>query len=112
MATEKRLIDANALVERLEYNTTDTWAKNLKAIRNWWSHAVGIKDNIVRMIENAPTVDAVEVVRCKDCKHYHQYHYGKTEDLCEWGKCQLINMDVDMPENGFCCFGERRTDNA
>ena len=64
MVNEKRLIDANALVERLAYNTSDTWAKNLQAIRNWWPHAVGIKDNIVRMIENAPTVDAVEVTRC------------------------------------------------
>ena len=49
-----------------------------------------------------------EVVRCKDCKHYHQYHVGKTNELCEWGKCQLISMDVDMPENGFCSYGERR----
>ena len=35
----------------------------------------------------------------------------KTEELCEWGKCKLISMDIDMPSNGFCCFGERRTEN-
>ena len=101
MATEKRLIDANALVERLEYNTTDTWAKNLKAIRNWWSHAVGIKDNIVRMIENAPTVDAVEVVRCKDCKHMEV-----TLDCLRW--CHAWNGINGMGDEGFCNYGERK----
>lgn len=52
--------------------------------------------------------DDVRVVRCKECKHYHQYHQGKTNELCEWGKCKLISMDVDMPENGYCCYGERK----
>ena len=61
MANEKRLIDANALLERL-YSSSESWAKNLKAIRNWWPHAVGIKDNIVGVINGMPTVDAVEVV--------------------------------------------------
>ena len=64
MATEKRLIDANALLERLA-NSSESWAKNLKAIRNWWPHAVGIKDNIVAAIKDMPTVDAVEVVHGK-----------------------------------------------
>ena len=64
------------------------------------------------IVAELPTIDAVEVVRCKDCKHYHQYHAGKTTDLCEWGKCKLINMDVDMPENGYCCFRERKCNDA
>ena len=59
--TEKRLIDANALLARLA-SSSESWAKNLQAIRNWWPHAVGIKDNIVGVINDMPTVDAVEVV--------------------------------------------------
>lgn len=27
-------------------------------------------ENIVMMIDQADTVDAVEVIRCKDCKHW------------------------------------------
>lgn len=63
--------------------------------------------NCIADVFNAPTVEAVEV-RCAECKHYQQYHKGRTEELCEWGKCKLISMDIDMPCNGFCCFGERR----
>ena len=61
MANEKRLIDANALLEILD-NSSESWARSLQAIRNWWPHAVGIKDNIVRVIKEMPAVDAVEVV--------------------------------------------------
>lgn len=51
-------------------------------------------------IDNALTIDAVEVVRCKDCNHYyfdkpndcwmcHQHDYGEiyqNTDYCSWGE--------------------------
>lgn len=92
-----RLVDANALIENSDVFTMHT--KEYGSIEVIPVDAIG----------DAPTVDAVEVVRCEKCKHYQQYHKGRTEELCEWGKCKLISMDVDMPCNGFCCFGERRT---
>lgn len=46
-------------------------------------------------------------VRCKECKHYKSYGPG-LDGLASWGKCLLIDMDVDMPSNGYCCFGERK----
>lgn len=50
-------------------------------------------------------------VRCKDCKHY--IAYSKSVDgLVEWGKCREIDMDIDMPGNGYCCFGERRNNES
>ena len=53
--------------------------------------------------------DVARVVRCKDCKHYKSY--GKSLRGFEaWGKCLQIDMDVDMPTNGYCCFGERESD--
>lgn len=45
-------------------------------------------------------------ILCKDCKHYIAYSKS-VDDLIEWGKCKLIDMDVDMPGNGYCCYGER-----
>ena len=50
-------------------------------------------------IDNAPTVDAVPVVRCKECK----FHRG--------GYC-LGTGHFDMPteDDGFCSWGERRED--
>ena len=44
-------------------------------------------------IESAPTVDAVEVVRCKDCKHRH------SDSWCEY---------VDDDDNFYCARGERK----
>ena len=44
-------------------------------------------------IEAAPTVDAVEVVRCKDCKHRY------SDSWCEY---------VDDDDNFYCARGERK----
>lgn len=55
-------------------------------------------NGLVRLLEKAPTVDAVEVVRCKDCKHYkpEEYECGcdfagglpyvKADDYCSYGE--------------------------
>ncbi len=49
-------------------------------------------------IDNAPTVDAVEVVRCKDCKH----EFG--------GSCIICGFQKRKPED-FCSYGERKGKN-
>lgn len=53
-------------------------------------------------IEETPAVDAVPVVRCKDCKYWE---IGKDyEPYCNhWG-----NMMADTVEDDFCSFGERK----
>lgn len=103
MANKKRLIDANALLERLA-NSSESWAKNIQAIRNWWPHAVGIKDNIVGVINDMPTVDAVEVVLCKDCAFWKRH--SKVEKY--YGACYRYRITKN--ESGYCDKGERRTD--
>ena len=42
----------------------------------------------------------VEVVRCKDCKHY--FHYGESV----YG-CRTFGM-MKTKHNGFCSYGERK----
>ena len=61
-------------------------------------------------IEEMPTVDAVEVVRCRDCKF--GMHFGDMED--EWIQCRNLHGNPLMPFEGFCSYGERtgRDDNA
>ena len=80
MANEVRLIDANAL--RDDTYIFDAW--DAKVVRAW--------------LDDQPTVDAVEVVRCKDCKH-RETLFGKM--------CCDYNDDV-VQENHFCSCGERR----
>lgn len=47
-------------------------------------------------IDNAPTVDAVPVVRCKDCKYY---------DI--GGSCIICGFQSRKPDD-FCSYGERK----
>lgn len=55
------------------------------------------------MIINAPTVDAVPVVRCKECKHMRRDNIGVF--------CKVWHGYNGCGEAGFCSYGERRTDN-
>lgn len=50
-----------------------------------------------------PTVDAVEVIRCKDCKwcSVDRYADGNVPDYV------CINMDCGVEADGFCSWGER-----
>ena len=66
-------------------------------------------DELIARINNAPAVDSVEVVRCKDCKHY-----DNSEGI-QW--CHLNSKFYtggfdwhSFPENGFCSYGERKAD--
>ena len=55
-----------------------------------------------KLIEDAPAVDAVEVVRCKDCRHI-----TVERGLCF---CNVWEKFNGMGYEGFCNYGERRTD--
>lgn len=54
-----------------------------------------------KRIKEQPTIDAVEVVRCKDCKHKYVSGNGTTQYyVCDF-------MDAQYEENGFCHHAER-----
>ena len=61
---------------------------------------------IIGVLEELPSADVVEVVRCKDCKHYI---YDGDRWLC---KVLSNNYEpiVDLDSDGYCSYGERRTD--
>ena len=58
-------------------------------------------------LDEAPTVDAVTVVRCKDCKQWRR-NIGFTDNPN--GHC--FYHDIDTNGFDFCSYGERRKDNA
>ena len=105
MANEKRLIDADALKEQIA-----------KEVHTYWTNGTGgyyIAEDVIPDIDNAPTVDAVEVVRCKDCKHrgeeYECPMYFVKE--IEWDddgytECDYVPYDRTV-DDGFCDRGER-----
>lgn len=101
MEKGKRLIDANAL----EFEPDENCIANGVLI---WGGRSGAKtmttalSALKKMIDNAPTVDAVEVVRCKKCRHF-------TGGMAI-GMCKRIAGKEIMPirYDDFCSYGERR----
>jgi hypothetical protein len=100
VANEKRLIDANAL--KANFVVLGEFVKDL------WH------DGTIRgAIDNAPTVDAVEVVRCKDCVHSiwdEENEMWKCIESAEYdpnfgdymGWVSYHNADY------YCAYGERK----
>ena len=86
-----RLIDADALNEH---------KLSITPLR----YHVGWNNAIDAVIKNAPTIDAVPVVRCKDCKWGKAW---KNAFGIEGFKCDLLC--VDLSPEAFCSHGERRS---
>jgi hypothetical protein len=92
-----RLIDADALLKK---------APNVCKVTEYDETGCGISYLAVPVeaIKNAPTVDAVEVVRCKDCVDYNK------ADRYQYAHCRLCGSQRE--EDDFCSYGERRKQNA
>ena len=84
MANEKRLIDKDALIELCDSPHWCVWMTE---------------------IEDFPTVDAVEVVRCKDCKHAVNCPFMADSQKLVCTKS--VNWRAAEPDH-FCSYGERR----
>ena len=87
-----RLIDADALLDFLDVG-------HLRPPTEICFSEIMIK-NIIDMM---PTVDAVPVIRCKDCKH-HYYHEMLKQDYCDIPNMQFGEVDP----NGYCSRAERQ----
>lgn len=99
-----RLIDADALVKQiseaqtsLETNNDRMWETNKKYHKGLaWAH---------RLTLDAPTVNAVEVVKCKDCKQTSHLTSTNHEDQV-W--CNRVGYWRD--KEWYCADGERKSD--
>ena len=59
-----------------------------------------IKRNFVALVTNAPTVDDVPVVRCRECK-YRFKNNGHDKS-----GCPIIDTNIWMDDDDFCSHGE------
>ena len=90
-----RLIDGDALLEAMKKR----------------KEYVGRLSDPVCLVGDAPTVDAVPVVRCKDCKYAHMTYDGE---------CKYCQLDIDRgytdaayrDGDWFCADGERREEDG
>lgn len=60
-------------------------------------------DEILFITGTMPTVDAVEVVRCKDCRWYYIFNGHD--------RCDLLDLEArDIKPDWYCADGERKED--
>ncbi len=85
-----RLIDGDELWERLNYEP--------------WEHNADRDEIALPIVNAAPTVDAVPVVRCKDCK-YGDYDSKPNGAMV----CLRTNDGFWRKETDFCSYGEYQT---
>ena len=99
-----RYIDADKLREAMHHEAFETDTDMQK-----WDSGCWIRYRMFeRAIKDAPTIDAVEVVRCKDCKYATMTTDGR---YCKY--CELVTDDDGREEqvyfdaNWFCADGTR-----
>ena len=86
---------------------TEQWLIDANVFRDWLSKQKRIGKNLViMMLDETPTVDAVPVVRCKDCKHWR--NSGNNIFGSDYGTC--VECLMDTQQEHFCSYGERRTE--
>ena len=95
----RRLIDAQTLYDELStLSVVVTGLRAGKGVLN--DYMKEYRKSVLRVIDEQPTVDAVEVVRCKGCKHYVWDEF----DGCY--VCVALGRFV-MPDF-WCAYGERK----
>ena len=80
-----RLVDADKIFQKVKGSTASKEVKCLAEV----------------LVSVAPTVDAVVVTRCKDCKHSWEDIGGL---CCSHGAC----VDLTVPGDFYCAYGERK----
>ena len=66
-------------------------------------------EDVIMMIKTAPTVDAVPVVRCRDCHHWKPTGSkagNSFSDMEYIGGCEFTKYC--RRESDFCSYGERK----
>ena len=94
-----RYIDADALTDSMLERYNDLCDK----YGDYDHYTTGYGDAI-DAIENAPTADVVEVVRCKDCVHSCECELPMIPKEVLWCD-KLVSL---AREKHYCSYGERR----
>lgn len=98
-----RPIDADALGARMYHDAFETDSDMQK-----WDNGCWIRYKMFEIaLEDAPTIEQSEIIRCKDCKHYYFAENRVPEEqswVCDaWNVNQTVHM-------GYCFKAERKTD--
>lgn len=67
-----------------------------------WDDIPPTREEFVRFLKKQPTVDAVPVVRCRECK-YRFKNNGHDKS-----GCPIIDANIWMDDDDFCSYGEQK----
>ena len=95
------LIDANRLYDAAEEKYMEDRSKTDNVITHVMLSIA--RQRIQMLIANAPSVDAVPVVRCQGCKNFHRN--DENDPYC----ADRRGLSDPKPDD-FCSYGERRDD--
>lgn len=87
-----KLIDADALHRKVKTETNPY-------VKPTIDYDSGVK--VLEWIDKAPTIDAVPVVRCKDCKHCDPETHHCDHHMC-------TAAPLRRKPDDFCSYGERK----
>lgn len=98
-----KYIDREALLDSLEASP---------AFHHFGMDGFSLLGCVTDLIKKSPSVDAVEVVRCKECKHLKHSQSVLNGEL-ECGYCRLYANYLPSGltyrgGNDYCSYGERR----
>ena len=97
---DKRLIDANALDLVPDIHNAMNGVIFVNHPRGGGRTQMIVQQLLTRMISNAPTIDAVEVVRCRDCRNSQKLKTCADQVYCMVWKS---NPRTD----GYCYLGAK-----
>ena len=91
-----RLIDADRLSEAIYDNVSAPY-----------EDAVCAKEDCLTEVYEAPTVDAVPVVRCRECKYLNVVNRKELYAHCPKTNTVFLPFELDAREH-FCSLGKRK----
>ena len=60
----------------------------------------------IRAVENAPTIDAVPMIRCRDCKYCRTYYHGDNMPFSY--ACDRMYLTNGLSLDDYCSRAERK----
>ena len=97
-----RLIDADVTLKHI-----DEYYDLLKRMGKPSRGMTAVMQNIKTIVNSLPTIDAVPVIRCYECKYFTEFEKGFSSD---WdGSCRYWNTHSTVYSN-FCGCGARMRD--
>lgn len=94
-ASEKRLIDADALMDVIRQHEYRLATK--QGSIDYGMFTLGIQ----QAVDEQPTVDAVEVIRCRECKHCDPENHHCDHPMS-------TSAPLSRKPDDFCSYGERK----